>query len=247
MLAIAVVASGLTGPAGGARAADIVVVSSTAMREAMEAIVPLFENASGHKVRLEFQSGVATNNRIMSGAVADLVVTTGESVDDLIKAGKVAAGSRVDAFRSRVGVAVRAGAPKPDIATAEGFKTAMLGAKTIGYSKGPSGIHLAKVMERLGVADALKTKGKQPELGQRVGDLVARGEADIGVQQINELLPIAGIDYIGPLPGELQTTLVYATGVPTTARQSDAARALVRFVKSETAVPHIRKLGIDPG
>jgi molybdate transport system substrate-binding protein len=230
-----------------ANAAEIALLSSTAMREVLEELVPAFERASGHKVTITFQSGVNVSARLREGAVADLVVTAGPALDELAKEGKVVAGSRVDFVRAKVGVAVRAGAPKPDIATPEAFKSAMLAAKSIGYSKGPSGIHLDSVLRRIGIFDQVKGKLRQPELGVRVGTMVARGDAEIGVQQINELLPIPGIDFVGPLPGELQTALVYATGLPATARQPEPAKALVKFLTSEAALPVFKKLGMEPG
>jgi molybdate transport system substrate-binding protein len=142
---------------------------------------------------------------------------------------------------------VRAGAPKPDISTPEAFKNALVAARTIGYSRGPSGIHLESVLRRLGIFDQVKGKLLQPELGVRVGTMVAKGDAEIGVQQINELLPIPGIDFVGPLPGDLQTALVYVTGLPATAKQPEPAKALVKFLTSEAALPVFKKLGMEPG
>jgi molybdate transport system substrate-binding protein len=133
---------------------------------------------------MTFQSGVETSAKIEAGAVADLVVTTPEAIDALVKDGKLVPGTRVNFVQSGVGVAVRAGARRPDISTPEAFKQAMLAAKSIGISKGPSGVYLMSIMGRLGIADQVKAKGVTPELGQRVGNLVARGEAEIGVQQI---------------------------------------------------------------
>jgi len=232
---------------GTASAAEISVLSSTAMRELLDELVPAFERVSGHKVTINFQSGVNVSAKVREGIAADLVITGGTALDDLIKDGKVVAGSRVDFVRSRVGVAVRVGAPKPDISTADAFKAALIAAKSVGVSKGPSGQHLLGVLDRLGIADQVKAKMVVPELGVRVGTLVAEGKAEIGVQQINELLPIAGIDFVGPLPDALQTVLIYATGLPATATQRDAARELVKFLTSEAAIPVMKKLGQDPG
>jgi nucleoid DNA-binding protein/ABC-type molybdate transport system substrate-binding protein len=166
-----------------ANAAEVSLLSSTAMREVLEELVPAFERASGHKVAITFQSGVNVSARIREGAIADVVITTGTALDELAKEGKVVAGSRVDFVRARVGAAVRAGAPKPDIGTPETFKNALLAAKSIGYSRGPSGVHFESVMKRLGIFDQVKGKLIQPELGVRVGALVAKGDAEIGVQQ----------------------------------------------------------------
>jgi molybdate transport system substrate-binding protein len=232
--------------AGPASAAEIVLTSSTAMREVVEEIVAMFEKASGNKVAMTFQSGVETTAKIKSGAVADLVVTTPEAIDELVKDGKVAPGSRVNFVQSGVGVAVRAGAPKPDISTPAAFKTAMLAAKSVGISKGPSGVYLMSIMARLGIADQVKAKSVMPELGKRVGDVIARGEAEIGVQQITELLPIAGIDFLGPLPNELQTKIGYATARPLTGKQPEAAAALVKFMSSPAAQPVMKRMGLEP-
>jgi molybdate transport system substrate-binding protein len=229
-----------------ANATEIIVTSSTAMREVVEELAAMFERASGNKVTMTFQSGVETSEKIAAGAVADLVVTTPEAIEELVRGGKVVAGSRVNFVQSGVGVAVRAGAPIPDISTSAGFKNAMLAAKTVGISKGPSGVYLMGIMARLGIADQVKAKAVTPELGQRVGNLIARGEAEIGVQQITELLPIAGIDFLGPLPSELQTKIGYATARPITAKQPAAAAALVKYLSSEPALPVMKKMGLEP-
>ena len=150
-------------------------------------------------------------------------------------------------MRSGAGVAVRAGARKPDIATPDAFKNALLAAKTVGYSQGPSGVHFMTVLARLGIADQIKAKGVVPPLGQRVGTLIAKGEAEIGVQQITELLLIPGIDFVGPLPKELQANIVYATATPSNAKERQAAAALVKFLSSEPALPVIKKMGLEPG
>jgi molybdate transport system substrate-binding protein len=230
-----------------APAVEISLLSSTAMREVLEELIPAFERTSGHKVTITFQSGVNVSARLREGAVADLVITAGPALDALTKEGKVVAGSRVDFVRAMVGVAVRAGAPKPDIGTPDAFKNAILAAKSIGYSSGPSGIHFESVLRRLGIFDQIKGKMIRPELGVRVGTLVARGDAELGVQQINELIPIPGIDFVGPLPGDLQTALIYSTGLPTTSRQPELAKTLVKFLTSEAALPVFKKLGMEPG
>lgn len=230
-----------------ASAADVTVIASTAMTEVMQALLPMFERASGHRVAVSFLSGAVLPVKIRDGAPADLVVTTPDTIDGLVKDGKLVAGSRVDFVRSGVGVAVRAGAAKPDIATPEAFKAALLAARSVGISKGPSGVYLTGVLARLGIADAIKAKAVVPELGQRVGTLVARGDAEIGIQQITELLPIPGIDFVGPLPQELQTVIVYATARPINAREREAADALVTFLSSDSVAPAIRKMGLEPG
>jgi molybdate transport system substrate-binding protein len=229
-----------------ARAAEITVIGSTAMTEFIEAVTPMFEHDSGHKVKASFLSGSVLPVKVKAGAAADLIITTPESVDDLVKAGKVVAGSRVDFIRSSAGVAVKAGAPKPDISTPEAFKNALLAARSVGISKGPSGLYMVSLLERLGIADAVKAKAVFTEPGQRVGLVIASGEAEIGVQQITELLAMPGIDYVGPLPPALQTTIIYATARSANAKEPAAANELVKFLSSKAVAPSARKMGLDP-
>ncbi len=244
--AAAVAAGWFTTMAVPVHAAEVTVIASTAMREVLEELLPMFERTSGHKVVVSFQSGSVLPVKIKEGAQADLVVTTPATLDDLAAAGKVVAGSRIDFVRSGAGVAVRAGARKPDISTPEAFKNALLAARTVGISQGPSGVHFLSVLQRLGIADEIKAKRVTPPLGTRIGTLIANGEAEIGVQQITELLLIKGIDYIGPLPKELQAIIVYSLATPATAREHESAKALAKFLTSETAVPVMKKLGLDP-
>jgi molybdate transport system substrate-binding protein len=226
----AAVLLGATLMSGGARAADITVVSSTAMTEFLEAAIPLFEQKTGNKVKTMFLSSA-----ILPGIY-----------DDLVKAGKLVAGSRADFIKSSAGVAVRAGAAKPDISTPEAFKAALLGAKSVGISKGPSGQYMVTLLDRLGIADAIKPKAVFTEAGQRVGTVIANGQAEIGVQQITELLASPGIDYIGPLPPALQTSIVYTTAASTNAKEKEAAAAFAKFLNSEAVVPIAKKMGLDP-
>jgi molybdate transport system substrate-binding protein len=244
--AVAACLTALLAQASPVRAADVNVIASTAMREVLEELVPMFERTSGHKVTLSFLSGALLPGKIKDGAPADVVVTTPETIDDLVKAGKVEAGTRADFVLSGAGVAVRAGAAKPDIATPDAFKAALLAAKTVGYSQGPSGVHFMTVLARLGITDQVKAKGVVPPLGQRVGALIAKGDAEIGVQQITELLQIPGIEFIGPLPKELQANIIYATATPANAKERQAAAALVKFLSSAPALPVIKKMGLEP-
>jgi molybdate transport system substrate-binding protein len=232
--------------ASGAEAAEITVIGSTAMTEFIETVSPIFEHDSGHKVKAIFLSGSVLPVKVKEGAPADLIVTTPESIDDLVKAGKVVAGSRVDFIRSGAGVAVRAGAPKPDISTPEAFKNVLLTAKSVGISKGPSGFYMLSLLERLGIADAVKARAVFTEPGQRVGLVIADGKAEIGVQQITELLAMPGVDYVGPLPPALQTTIIYATALSTNAKETTAANEFVKFLSSKSVVPSARRMGLDP-
>ena len=227
-------------------AAEVTVIASTAMREVMDELVPMFERASGNKVAISFLSGSLLPVKVKEGAQADVVVTTPATIDDLVAAGKVVANTRVDFVRSGAGVAVRAGAPKPNVATPDALKAGLLAAKSVGYSQGPSGVHFMSVLERLGITDQVKAKGVVPPLGTRVGTLIAEGKAEIGVQQITELLQIPGIDFVGPLPKDLQANIIYATATPVSAKEKAGAAALVKFLSSEPALPVIRKVGLEP-
>lgn len=229
-----------------ARAAEITVLCSTAMKEVMLELIPTFERTSGHKLAISYESSNAILEKIKGGASADLVILTAETIADLARRGNVTAGSRVDLARSGVGLAVRSGAPKPDIGSVQALKTSLLAAKSIAYTKiGASGVHFAGVMKRLGIAEQMKSRTVL--VTGSVGEVVAKGEAEIGVQQISELLPVAGIEIIGPLPGDLQKITVFSAGLYATAKEPEAAKALVRFLSAEAAVPVIRKKGMEPG
>jgi molybdate transport system substrate-binding protein len=232
--------------AGAAGAAEIKVMASTAIKEAYLQLVPEFERASENKVVTEWVPTVQLVQRIKDGEAVDLIMMSSSNVDDLMGLGKLVAGSRVDVAKSGVGIAVRAGAPKPDISSADALKRALLQAKSIAYSTGPSGVYLAVLFQRMGIADEIKDKVKQVQ-GIPVGDVVARGDAEIGFQQVSELLPVKGIDYIGPLPPDMQQTTVFAAALPPGAKNPDAAKALIRFLTAPEAAAVIRKTGMEPG
>jgi molybdate transport system substrate-binding protein len=181
------------------------------------------------------------------GEAVDLVIMARKSLDELTRQGKIVADSRVDVARSGVGIAVRAGAPKPDISSGEAVKKALLAAKSIAYSSGPSGVYIAGLVQRMGIADQIKSKMKQIPPGEAVGELVARGDAEIGFHQVSELLPIKGIDIVGPLPPDIQEITVFSAGIHTSATQADAAKALAAFLTAPAAAPMIKKHGMDPG
>jgi molybdate transport system substrate-binding protein len=240
-----VVMLGMLSP-GTVQAAEITVLASQGVVSAVRDLAPAFEKASGHKVIVSFEAGPSLMNKINANAPADLVTHYPSAVDDLIKQGKVLAGTRTDFARGGIGLAVKAGAPKPDIGSPEAFKRAMLAAKSVAYSRaGASGIYMAKLMERLGIADEMKPKTKLVD-GVPVAEIVAKGEAELGLQQINVLLPIAGVDYVGALPGDLQDYVEFAAGVLTVSKEPEAAKALARFMSSAEAVPLVKKSGMEP-
>ncbi len=229
---------------GTANAADIQVMSSNAMREALRELAPQFEKASGHKVTMSFIGSADIMKRMRAGeGGVDVLVLQDSSVDALAKEGKVVAGSRLDFAKSPIGVAVRAGAPKPDISSGEALKRALLASKSIIISSGPSGIYLSGLFERMGIP---REKIVQSKPGTQSGEVVARGEADIGFQQVSELLPVKGIEFLGPLPPDIQHVTVFSGGIHAGAKQPEAAKALIRFLASPRAVPVIKQKGMDP-
>ena len=233
--------------AGAATAAEIKVLSSNAIKETYLELVPGFERATEHKVATIWAGTVEIMKRMQAGETFDLIIMAGPSLDELVKLGKIVPGSRVDLVRSGVGVAVRAGAPKPDISSSDAVKKALLAARSIGFSTGPSGVYLAGLFQRMGIADEIKPKLKQVPPGVPVGTIIASGEAEIGFQQMSELIHVAGIDYLGPLPADIQRITVFSGGIHTGAKQADAAKALVKFLTAPAAVPVIKKHGLEPG
>jgi len=232
--------------ANSAEAADIDLMTTGAVEFILRDLIPPFEKATGHKVNMTVLGTEITVDKMKGGTPADLILLNPEVLGALTKAGKVVPGSIVPVFHSRAGVAVKAGAPKPDISTVEAFKQALLKAKTIGHSTGASGVHFTtNVIPRLGIGDAIKDKVRISK-GFPVGVLIAKGEAEIGIHQIAELLPIPGIDIVGELPAEIQATLVFATGIHANSQRADAARALSNYLQLESAVAAIRKNGMVP-
>jgi molybdate transport system substrate-binding protein len=231
---------------GPAPAAELTILTSQGVVSAVRDLAPAFERASGHKVVVSFENAGSLVRKLDGNAPADLITHYPGAIDDLIKRGKAVAGSRVDFARAGIGVAVKAGAKKPDIGSPEAFKRALLDAKSIAYSKtGASGLYVAKLMDRLGIADAVRAKTTLVE-GVPVAELVARGDVELGMQQINVILPVAGIDYAGPLPGELQGYVEFAAGLLAVSKEPAAAKALLGFIASPAAEPLIRKSGMEP-
>jgi len=234
-------------PPGIAGAVEIKVLSTQAPEEAYRELVPQFEKASGHKVTTIFTGTLDLQKRIAAGETYDLIVMAGPAIDDFIESGTIVPGSRVDIAKSGVGVGVRAGAPKPDISTTEAFKKTLLAAKSIGYSTGPSGVYVTGLFQRLGIADQIKPKLKQTPTGIFVGSIVASGEAEIGVQQVSEMSHFAGVDYVGPLPADIQQITTFSSGIQVGAKQVDAANAWVKFLTAPSAAPAFKSKGLEPG
>jgi len=229
-----------------ARADEVELMTTGAVEQIMKGLIPSFEHATGHKVSMSVYGTGPALAKIKDGTFADLILLGPDALGELAAAGKVNAGTITPVFRSRIGLAVRAGAKKPDIGTDEALKQALLAAKSIGYSIGPSGEHFSKVViVKLGIADQLRPRMTNIR-GAPVGTGVAKGEVEIGIHQIVELLPIAGIDIVGDLPADLNKTIVYATGLTTMVKHPDAANALVKYLSLPSSVPVIRKNGMNP-
>ena len=228
-------------------AAGIKVLCSNSSHAVMKELLPAFERASGHKVSINYDTAILTLNRIKGGETADVVILNAPAIDELTKQGRIAAGSRRTLARCGVGIAVRAGAPKPDISSVEAFKRALLDAKSIAHTEaGASGIHFSGLIERLGIAAQVKTKARTRP-GGLIGKLVASGEAELAVQQIPELMAVAGIDLVGPLPHELQLTSTVTAAVFADARQPEVARAFLAFLSTPAAARVFKAHGLDPG
>lgn len=229
-----------------AKAAEIRLMSANAVKEAVVELVAEFEKTTGHKVITTWSGTEALARRVTGGEAADVVLIAAVNIDRLITDGKLQAGSRANFAKSGVGVAVRSGLPKPDITSIEAIKQAVLAASSIAYSSGPSGFYIAELLGRMGISEQVKHKVKQPPSGVQVGELLVRGEADLGFQQISELQHVKGIHYLGPLPAEIQNITVYTLGIHAATTERSAAQALVSFLTSPRAAPAIRKIGMEP-
>jgi molybdate transport system substrate-binding protein len=223
----------------------IKVLSGGAMKSLMLEIMPLFERATGSKVDIKFALTSVLTKEIEDGAAFDVALLPRPDLDGLAQAGKIAAGTQADITRSAVGFCIKAGAPKPDIGSVEALKGALLNARSIGYSDGPSGAYIAELLRRLGIADEVKAKIKLTS--RLVAEIVAEGEAEVGMQQIVAILPVKGAELVGPLPSELQNIIVYAAGLAPGAAQSGAARTFIAFLAMPEVVSLIRAKGMEPG
>jgi molybdate transport system substrate-binding protein len=237
--------------AGSASAAEVRVMISGGLTAAYKELVPEFERLTGNKVLTAYGPSMGTTVnaipiRLERGEPADVLIMVGYALGDLVKQGKVVADSRVDLVKSPIGIAVKSGAPKPDISSADAVKRALLATKTIAYSDSASGVYVSTEMfEKLGIADAMKDKARKIP-ATPVGEIVARGDAEIGFQQVSELLPVQGIDIVGQLPSELQKVTVFSAGIASVSKEPDAGKALIKFLASPTASAVIIKSGMEP-
>jgi molybdate transport system substrate-binding protein len=222
------------------------ILCTNGLKSVMLDLAPAFERKNAIRLAMTWGSTMGLAKDIVGGARGDLAILTAEAIDDLIGGGKAVAGSRVDLARSGIGLAVRLGASKPDIGSPQALRNALLAAKSVAHSKtGMSGIYFPSVLERLGIGDQMKPKMVVPASGVPIGEIVAKGEAEIGIQQISELLPVAGIEIVGPLPAPLQKITTFSAGVLTTAGDPRAAAALVEFIATASR-PLLNAKGLEP-
>lgn len=233
-----------------AQAAELKVLSAIGMRLVMEDLGPKFEQATGHKLAISFAAGGVVVERVQGGETADVVLLPRPALERLMRDGKLVAGSETLLARSGIGVAVRKGAPKPDISSPEVLKRTLLAAKSITYSNpalgGASGTHFAKVLDRLGIGSEMKPKTVFSKVPGEVGQLVANGEAEIAVHQIQELISVSGIEIVGPLPGDLQSTIVFSGAIMAGTKEAEIGKALINFLRTPDAAAAIKAKGMEP-
>jgi molybdate transport system substrate-binding protein len=234
--------------AGGAQGAELKVLCSNGLREVMIELAPEFERASGHKLNVTFGLAAAFRQKVEAGEPFDVVVLTPALLDETVKHGKVTGDNRAIIARAGNGLAIHAGAPRPDIGTVEAFKATLLKAKSIAYAKaGQSGVYFVGLIDRLGIAEAIKAKSSAEPTGVEVGAAVAGGNAELGVLPVSEILPVKGAELLGPFPAELQGYVVMEAGVSAASKDQAAAAALVTFLKSPEHFSVIKQKGMEPG
>ena len=230
-----------------ATAAEIKVFSTRAIATVLEKIGPEFERTTGHRLDVTTDIAIRMVRRIQGGEPFDFLVAAPGQIDALIREGKIVPETRTNLTRSGIGVQVRAGAAKPDITTVEAFKQALLDAKSIAYLKeGQSGVYLAALLERLGIAEAIRSKVTRPDT-DIVSQLVASGQIELGMVVITQILTTPGVELVGPLPADIQSYITFTGGVSTASQAPNAAKDLIRFLTGPVALPVIRAQGMEPG
>jgi molybdate transport system substrate-binding protein len=233
-----------------ASAAEVKVFSTVGVKSVLEELIPKFEKSSGHKLNVSWSTAALLTKRVEAGEQADALILIKSNVDTLLKAGKIVPGTATTFGQSIFAIGIKSGGPKPDISTPDAFKKSLLASKGVSYSNpasgGASGVYIAKQIDKMGIAEQLKGKTKFPPSGGFSGTLLVGGDADIAMQSKPELLSVAGVEVVGPLPGDMAFTVIYAGGVQSCAAQSDAAKAFVEFLKSPEAQAVFKAKGYDP-
>jgi molybdate transport system substrate-binding protein len=245
---VAAAAGGLMLSATVGHAAELKVLTSVALTTALNELSPIFEQKTGNKLVIDFNLAAAQKKRILDGERADVIILTRAMMEDLAKQNKLASGNIVNVAGTPVSLAARAGAPKPDISTVDAFKETLLSAKSISYADpakgGLSGVVAGKAIERLGIAEQMKAKTTLVP-GAQSPELVAKGEVELGIAQASEIVPIAGVQLVGPLPGELGSLTLFTGGVGAESGSADAAKALIEFLAGPEAAPHFKSKGFE--
>jgi len=238
----------LFAPMADGDAAEIKIISSVGARAVLEELKPQFERATQHKLLIAFGTAVPLKRQIEAGETFDVVILTPALVEDLVRQNKVMPGTKTDVAKAGIGVAGRAGAPRPDISTPEAFKRALINAKSIVHSKeGQSGTYMATLIERLGLAAEMKPKTVLETRSGHTAVAVVEGKAELGFTLISEILPVSGAEFVGPLPAELQSYVVFTAGISPNAKDPEAARAFIRFFTAPAALPVLKAKGMEPG
>jgi molybdate transport system substrate-binding protein len=232
------------------KAAEVKVLTSVALTSALDELAQQFERATGNKLTIGYSLIADIRKRILDGESADVIILSRLVMDELQKQDKFAAGSIVNVAGTAVSVAARAGAPKPDITSVDAFKSLLLAAKSIVYADpakgGASGVYFARVLDRLGIAEQMKAKTILVP-GAQAADVVAKGEAELGVAQASEIVPVAGAQLVGPLPGEYASMTVFTAGIGAGSKAPEAAKALIQFLTGPSAAPVFKSKGFEPG
>jgi molybdate transport system substrate-binding protein len=235
---------------GAATPAEVSVLASVALTSALDELAPQYERATGNKLKISYSLIADIKKRMLAGETADVVILSRPAMDDLGKQDKFVSGSIINVVGTPVAMAARASAPKPDISTVEALKRSLLAAKSIVYADpakgGASGVYFAHVVDQLGIAEQLKSKTILVP-GAQSGDVVARGEAELGVAQASEIVPVAGVQLVGPLPGEFASTTLFTAGIGAGTKAPEAAKSLIQFLTGPVAAPVFKSKGFQPG
>jgi molybdate transport system substrate-binding protein len=238
-----------TSLASSAEAPVVTAYMSIGVQSAVEALIPEFEQTTGQRIVATWATSATLDKRLRAGESADLIISTRGGIDALIREGTVVPGTRVDIANSVVALAVRTGEAQPDISTPDALKRTLLAARNISYSDpsagGTSGVHFAKVLEQLGIAEAMRAKTRFPPPNGFAASLLATGDVDLAVQQTQELASVPGVQVVGPLPAELQLVTTFAAGIPASSKQASAASAFVRFLQSPRAQTVMKQKGLQ--
>jgi molybdate transport system substrate-binding protein len=233
-----------------ANAAEVTVLASVALTSVLDKLGPAFERFSGNKVSVGYGLTADLRKRVLNGEAVDVVILGAQALDDLQKQGKLMPGSATGVAGTPVSVVIRAGAPKPDISSVDAFKRTLLSAKSIVYADpakgGLSGVYFARVLDRLGLTEQLRTKTILVP-GAQAAEVVAKGDAELGVAQGSEIVPVSGAQLVGPLPGEIASVTIFAAGVGADSKSPDAAKAFIGYLKGPAAAPTLKAEGFEPG